>query len=290
MSTLTKVLIVLQVVFSVFLCGIVVTYVANATDFKKDYDRANSSLRSSEQRAAQAEKDKDKFIEEKKTEFADALTKITAQDTAIATLTAERNRLQVENTGMTAQVAKMSSTVTASATTSSQYGEQLKNRQSELTMLERAHTAQTKDLEETNDALMEKMAIVSTQTEKIRRLTEEKTELQTMLDQYNRQYGKTVPTTSPVTSVHSKARLAPITAPNIGLKGSIAAIDLKNHLAEISLGSAHGIKEEMKFRVTRGDQYVCDILVLEVDAEQSVGVLDMIQVTPRIGDKIVSNF
>ena len=38
MSTLTKVLIILQTVFSILLCGIVATYVANASDYKQKYD------------------------------------------------------------------------------------------------------------------------------------------------------------------------------------------------------------------------------------------------------------
>ena len=45
MSTLTKVLIVLLTVFSIFLCGIVVTYVANADNQKKIAQDATRDLR-----------------------------------------------------------------------------------------------------------------------------------------------------------------------------------------------------------------------------------------------------
>jgi len=52
LSTLTKILIVLLTVSSLFLCGIIVTYVANAEDYKKEA----SSLRRQRDTAKQSEK------------------------------------------------------------------------------------------------------------------------------------------------------------------------------------------------------------------------------------------
>ena len=48
MSTLTKVLIVLLTVFSIFLCGIVVTYVANADNQSEIASRYRQQLNSAE--------------------------------------------------------------------------------------------------------------------------------------------------------------------------------------------------------------------------------------------------
>ena len=78
MSTLTKVLIVLQTVFSVFLCGIVITYVANADNFKEKYNTANRSLQSARQVADQAKQDHDEFKKQKEAEFAEAGKQIQA--------------------------------------------------------------------------------------------------------------------------------------------------------------------------------------------------------------------
>jgi len=66
-------------------------------------------------------------------------------------------------------------------------------------------------------------------------------------------------------------------------------VDLKNSMAGISLGSADGVKGGMKFHVTRGDQFLCDILIIDVDAEEAVGVLDLVQQQPRVGDKVSTN-
>ena len=132
------------------------------------------------------------------------------------------------------------------------------------------------------------MAIIATQDKRIRELQEEKSELQGKLDQYLRQYGNAVQSPTPVTKVPDMANIARDFQP-IGLNGTISDLDLENKLAEITVGAADGVKKEMTFKVIRGDQFVCNIVVLDVDAERSVGILDLVQQAPRIGDKIVSN-
>ena len=64
MSTLTKVLIVLLTLASIFLCGIVVTYVANAADFKEKYDNQQSRYQAADRRATNAEENFNKLKEE----------------------------------------------------------------------------------------------------------------------------------------------------------------------------------------------------------------------------------
>ena len=56
MSTLTKVLIVLLTISSIFLCGIVVTYVANAVDYKDKYDELDQSYRAAKKNEENARK------------------------------------------------------------------------------------------------------------------------------------------------------------------------------------------------------------------------------------------
>ena len=66
-------------------------------------------------------------------------------------------------------------------------------------------------------------------------------------------------------------------------------MDLKNSLASISLGKADNVKEGMKFYVTRGDKFICEILIIDIDAEQAVGVLERVQQQPRVGDNVSTN-
>jgi len=75
-----------------------------------------------------------------------------------------------------------------------------------------------------------------------------------------------------------------------GLKGLIVAMDLKNSLAQISLGATHGVTEGMRFHVTRGDQFICDILIFDVEPDKAVGALDLVQSEPRVGDQVSHYF
>ena len=66
-------------------------------------------------------------------------------------------------------------------------------------------------------------------------------------------------------------------------------VDLKNSLAVISIGAADGVKEKMRFYVTRGDAFICEILILDVDAERAVGFLERVQTPPKVRDSVSSN-
>jgi hypothetical protein len=42
----------------------------------------------------------------------------------------------------------------------------------------------------------------------------------------------------------------------------------------------------MKFYATRGDSFICEILILDVYAERAVGFLERVQTPPKSGDSI----
>jgi hypothetical protein len=93
----------------------------------------------------------------------------------------------------------------------------------------------------------------------------------------------------PVTPETGKALPARSVTEPIDLKGQITEVDIKNSLATISMGSADGVREGMKFHVTRGDAFICDILIVDVDTEKAVGVLELVQQPPKLGDNASTN-
>jgi hypothetical protein len=161
--------------------------------------------------------------------------------------------------------------------------------QQTLDDLRAEETRLKQDLKETNDVLIEKLAIIATQDEQLRRLTEQKTEITKRLERSMRAYGLAPAAAEPVTASSSDVQPAnPVM--NIALKGRITDLDLETALAEISIGSEAGVKEKMKFHVTRGEDYLCDLSIVAVDTDKAVGSLEMIQGTPRVGDPISTNF
>ena len=69
-------------------------------------------------------------------------------------------------------------------------------------------------------------------------------------------------------------------------------MDLENSLAEISIGAASGVKQNMTFHVTRADKFICDIVILDVEPEKAIGTLELMDVTkeqPKAGDNASTN-
>jgi myosin heavy subunit len=300
LSTLTKVLIVLLTVFSIFLCGIVVTYVANAENQRERADTLQRSIQSAKATQAAAVQELD---EAKKA--ADALknelnTQISALDLKNKELLAQIDEVKRQNNVLMTESQQQRAAASLANDLAVKQTEMFKTAQTQVTGLQADQTNRKKELDETNQMLLEKMAVISELDAKVRRLTEENQEVETRLNQYLQQYGR-IATKPPVTVAPRPAGVQPIqpalgavsTAQTrtIALNGQVTAVDIKNKLAEISIGSAAGVRQEMKFHITRGDRWVADMLILEVGPDKAVGIVDLIQqgMEPKAGDTVATN-
>ncbi len=293
MSTLTKVLIVLLTISSLFLCGIVVTYVANANNYKKQF----TSLYDNERAARENEKNAKEQLNEANKQAALRENQLNAE---IASLKQQLDALDIELTDVERekaqwlqQVNKWINITEGFYTTNDKQGQLLKNTLDELHRVEAELIKERSQHKETTAAFVEKMAIISDQDGKLKQLLEEKTELQTKLDQFLRQFGKTTSVSVPVTTKKGPVRIAPLAGDkDISLNALVTAVNLTNKLAGISIGTNHGVKEGMKFHVTRGDKFICDILIIDVDAEEAAGIIELMEITQeqlRKGDKATTN-
>lgn len=291
MSTLTKVLIVSLTVASILLCGSVVTYVANADNYKKKYDtirtERDAAVRNSESARRQLNENIDKTDREK----AELNNQIASLERRLEQLQADLTEAERQKALLQEKVNSWTAIVMDFSKTTEDQGQLLKSTLDELRTIQSEQIRTDKELKQTTTALVEKMAIISTLEERNKRLLEERADLNSKLNQLLRQYGKVVAPSVPVTRETTPVQPAPPPPAtiDIGLKGSVTAVDSKHSMAEISIGMAHGVKENMKFHVTRGDEFICDILILDVDAERAVGILDLVQQMPRIGDKVSTN-
>ena len=292
MSTLTKVLIVLLTIASIFLCGIVVTYVASADNFKQKYDNLYNGYQAAKKNEDNAKTQLNSTIEEKDRNTEKLGEQIASLDEQINKLksdlaTAERNRDDANR-----KVNNWAAIVMDFSKTIENNEKLVKGALTERDLKEAELIKQGKELKDTTAALMENMAIVTQLQDESKRLLEEKTELQEKLDQYLRQFGKAIAEPTPVTAVQEAARLTPPTK-DIDLNGSITEVDLKNLLAEVSIGAANGVKEGMRFHLTRGDKFICDIVILDVWPEKAVGWLELVQDQPQdqpqVNDRVSTN-
>lgn len=292
MSTLTKTLIVLLTIASIFLCGIVVTYVASAVNYKERYDSLSGQYRAAQAREEDANRQfneiKDRTDQEKL-----ALNKqMAAVQQQISSLQAELKQTQIDRDdarrredSWEAQTKDFAKTVETNNQLRAAAEAELKQVNADLIKEQAEH-------KQTSAALLEKMAIISVLEDKSKQLLEEKTELQSRLDRMLQQYGKLVAEPVPVTAIEQQARVAP-PAVDIDLKGMITAVDLPNKLAEISIGQADGVREGMRFHATRGETFVCDVVILDVEPEKAVGWLELLKEgtenQPRVNDQVSTN-
>ncbi len=290
MSRLTQILIILVVVFSLILCGIVVSYVANADNYKQKYDSLKADKDGLSKKVQNLTEQVNQEIERKKT-LEDKLNAETASLAAeISKIQGSLENAEREKSSLLQRVNSWTSVVEDFSKTTDEQGQLLKNTLEELKNARAEQIKDRKELDETTAALVEKMAIIETLDAETKRLLEEKTELQNRMDKLLQPAGKAAAPAAAVTPVKEAARPAQPGFKDIELKGLITAIDLKNSIASISIGTTDGVKEGMRFHVTRGDEFLCDILIIDVDAEEAVGVLELVQQQPKIGDNVSTNW
>lgn len=289
MSTLTKVLIVLLTVFSIFLCGIVVTYVANADNQKKIAQDATRDLRAARAAREAAQNDLAAAKEQADQMRRDLEAQMNQLTVTITDLQAKLESVQRENTQMSQRVRDMGVSVQQANELQASQMQQAQAAQQQVATLEAERTRLEKELAETDQTLMEKMAIVAQLEERVKQLIEANQELETRVNQYLRPSGLTTAAPMTVTQQTGIAVPAAPVARDIGLNARISAVDIKNALAELSIGSAAGVRPDMRFHVIRDQQFVCDIRILDVGPDQSVGILEKIQVAPRVGDVAATN-
>ena len=289
MSTLTKILIVLLTISSIFLCGILVTYVANADNYRKMHDDLKAERDAFEKKVESLTTQLNDKIDENQDLEDELDSKIDSLKGKITTL--EKTLGDVERQkAMLLQEVNSWVAVTANFSESTNTQKQLfENTFAELKRVKAEQIKERKELNDLTTSLEEKMAVIAMLDEKTKRLLEEKAELQSRLDDYLQPIGKRAADLVPVTPKKTIARPAIPPTRDIELKGLVTAVDLKNSMASISIGTAAGVKAGMKFYVTRGDEFICNILIIDVDAEEAVGVLELIQQQPKAGDNISTN-
>lgn len=290
MSTLTKILIVLLTLSSIFLCGIVVTYVANADNYREKYTNIRSDRDSLDKKLKAKTKEANEYIEEKQ-QLEDKLrSEIATLSAKVGKLEGNLRDVERERASLLAQVQSWTSITKDFYTTTDKQGALLKNTLDELKHIQAEQIKQRKELNETTAELVEKMAIVEQVQAENRRLLEEKTELRARLDSILRPAGEAVAEVVMVTPEKTTRlrRTGPATM-QIGLKGLVTDVDMENSLVEISIGSADGVKEGMKFYITRGEEFICDILIYDVEPEKAVGLLDLVSKRPKAGDDVSTN-
>ncbi|MGA2916382.1 MAG: hypothetical protein ABSE89_10185 [Sedimentisphaerales bacterium] len=280
MSTLTKILIVLLSLFSLFLCGTIVTYVCTAKNYKVAYEELERDL------AATREKNKgyQQQLADKEHQMNENSSRLESE---IADLKAEKTKteqdlkdIQLAKTTLEEKVQSLTSSALETEKTVGGMAESLKNTREELDQARAEGVKLSKNLSDITASLEEKMAQLQSVDAEKKRLLEEKTKLE---QQLGGKKGAAV-TTEPVTTVPDSAAKAVEmpAATSAALQGAITAVD--GPLVTLSIGSADGVAKDMIFHIIRNDSFICDVKITDVDTETSAGTTQLVQQPPKVGD------
>lgn len=284
MSTLTKVLVVLVSLIAIFLCGMVVTYVANSSNYKALYEQQNSARQIAEADRASAMKQYDEQLQAVKKMKDDYNDRIQRLEDAKAQLESNLRTAERESAKHLARADSWQGILTGMEQSLANLEASLSTAQKELDSLRTDRTQEKKELNEVTAQLYETIVQMQALSADKRRLMEENTSLE---GQLQKAAGGKAAVTSAGGNVVTREKNAAIgvgRTSDVSLSGLITEIG--ESLVSVSIGSADGVKDNMVFHVTRGDEFICDIVITDVDVNKAAGVLELKLREPRVGDTI----
>ncbi len=278
MSTLTKVFIVLLVIFSIAFTTMTVSMVAQQTNWRTLAERyqeqrniADTNLRhhiaasaaelATAQEVIQSHLSKITELEAQASKHSTSLAEMEAN---LARAAAEKGSADAMNSALLAQ---LESTEKARG-----------NFQSQRDDLERRSI----DLERRNIDLNDR---VNEQTARIAVLMEQKRQYE---QQINMLRGGTrmsgMPSEDPASAAMPGVNAA-TSAVASGINGTV--VDVAGNVVTISVGASDGVKKDMVFVVHRNNQYIGDLQITMVDPERAAGRPVGAAFTPQSGDQVV---
>jgi len=278
LNSLTKVLVVLLSLFSIFLCGTVVIYIGNANNYKEMYESeksANQAIRDSEANFKSIFNEKTtemkNQVELLKGDIVELENKFSASNVKLRN--SERSNRDYESRiSNWAGVLEGLQTTIANMTMSQRLTQdELDSSRTEIVKLQ-------KELNELSASFYEKAV-------QMQQLDADKRRLLEKLTYFEDKQIQPMVAARTVTMKKESARPILSSVPtSLVINGLIT--NVSQSMVTLSVGSADGVKKGMTFYVTRGDNFICDVIITNVETDKSVGVLELVEARPKIGDNV----
>lgn len=282
MSTLTKVFIVLLVLFSIAFTSMTVSIVAQTTNWK------DTALKFQEQ-AKISETNLRHEIAASAAQLATALDEARANLEVIGRLDAEIEKVRQDKARLQSELAKADSEKSGVEAMNHGLFAQFQMAKAEVDELRKQRgelERRTIDRERRNIDLNDR---VNELTEQVDVLLEQKRHFEqqihilrqesyrmaggSAMNTFEEPEGRALPRVEALTPVAARA-----------IRGHV--LEIIGNLLTVSVGSADGVKKDMIFVIHRADQYVGDLKITVVDPNQSAGRITLSAAAPQVGDKI----
>jgi hypothetical protein len=279
LSILTKILAFLLSAISLLLVGMVVAFVGNQENYKSAYEdqkTLNITLQGDLRVKDEQYNTQVKKCSELETKLQQQMQNMQAENNRLASDLRKAERLAQQ---YQSQADSWKGVLTG-------FEQSVRNLQASLSetqaQLDQARTQGIKDQKELNQItadLYEKIVQLQSLEAERRRLLEQKKELEEKIATGS------IPAReiTPVTPLTRDATPVTATAPTgTDIKGLVLEVD--QNLITLSVGSSDGVQEKMVFHVTRGSQFLCDVVITNVDINRSAGIIDLMVQRPQIND------
>lgn len=94
--------------------------------------------------------------------------------------------------------------------------------------------------------------------------------------------------TEGVTATPAAAGDVEVRGPEVPIYGTVTAYDTDDNIASINIGTAKGVKKNMKLTIFRGEEFVAYMRVEWVDVSNAIGVVTTKRLQPQQGDKVMT--
>ncbi|MBS0187053.1 MAG: hypothetical protein JSS51_03230 [Planctomycetes bacterium] len=283
MATLTKVLVIIAAVLSLFLSALVIAYSTNTDRILADRDAeiarslaAQGQLADNATQASAAKASWEKEREALNSQLTERDSKTRELERVNAEMTRGKAKAEQELQAITLKIAELGETVKTQATLLSGYRDEVSAlRKNELRFREQAVQADDRisDLESQNEVLTQSVRALREQLEEAR-LTRETSGSMGMLG-VSAAKEPFVDTGIPVTG----------TIENVSTDPSTGAV-----LAKINLGSNDRIRENQKLFISRGKDFVANLIIVKTDMRFAIGRVDSLsrKVDVQSGDSVTT--
>jgi myosin heavy subunit len=204
-----------------------------------------------------------------------------------ATLQKESDRLQIENRGLKVenaglknQLSDINSQLASLGKTKEALVKQLENQNAEI---QKVWNERVK-LQQENNSLKDQCSEAQARSERLEKNSRVLKEQNENFRQQN------IELTQKVKNYEARGgpkEEEPVLSPESKIAGTVVAV--RNNVASVNVGSAHGVKKGMQLIVFRGDQFVGYLKVEQVDVNESAGVMTKRVLAPMQGDKVASD-
>ena len=282
MSTLTKVLIVLLSLFAIFLCGTTVTFVGNAGNYKKllgEETAVKKSLMAENSKLKRQYNEKIALVKELEKDLKGRVQMLEDENSK---LSVDLRKTELKSLEYQSRANSWAGVLASFEQTIGNLEQSLNLTQEQLNKARSEGIKDRKELNEITASLYEKMVQLESLEASRRRILEQKTSLEEQMSQFGGVGG--ISSAPPVTPEFDPMVMSSGLPGELNLKGLVAEVG--ESLITVSIGAADGIRKGMVLHVTRGDHFICDVIITEVDTNMAAGILDLVQQQPRINDVV----